>query len=362
MEVQAAGDMHQQHAGATLVESDAPHPDSPPTNPNARPEAARPAEPDIKSQGVGEAEEEADLEDVVEAEAVVREEASAGLSRTSSTATSAAPHHTAPASSNPFGGLAAVANLLASFGKLSAAPAVTEQEDDVLSRSVNGAQSAEEAMTPSQDAADVHQQSAVSSNLEGTQAAVTPGSNVEQESWAHSPPSASWGTSPLSGRPAGEASAATAVPPAAPHAEAITAADAASTAELVTPQSPTSALTFDTARSLPAASQTEQHAAQSGASASVLQPAATQTSETAPAPRTARSVAVGTSPVKAASSDSSSASKQAVLTAAQSSQARAQAMRTLAERVRGMAAQLDALKKVCNGVCPIHVIVHVVVA
>lgn len=287
---------------------------------------------------------------------------SAGLSRTSSTATSAAPHHTAPASSNPFGGLAAVANLLASFGKLSAAPAVPEQQDDTLNSSVNNAQSAEEVTVLSQDATDVHQQSAVSSNPEGTQAVVTPGSNVGQESWAHIPPSASWGTSAPSGRPAGEASAATAVPPAAPPAEATAAADAASTAKLVTPQSPTSALTFDTARSLPAASQTEQHAAQSGASASALQPAATQTSEHAPAPRTARSVAVGTSPVKTASSGSSSVSKQAVLTAAQSSQARAQAMRTLAERVRGMAAQLDALKKVCTGVCPVHVIVHVIVA
>ena len=58
-------------------------------------------------------------------------------------------------------------------------------------------------------------------------------------------------------------------------------------------------------------------------------------------------VAVGTLPVEAASNNiSSSASKQALLTAAQRSRARALVIRTSAERVQGMAAQLEALKKV----------------
>lgn len=72
-------------------------------------------------------------------------------------------------------------------------------------------------------------------------------------------------------------------------------------------------------------------------------PAAVQNGA-APALSPSRARSAGTGVAKGSSS--SSGSKHAPLLAAQSSQARAEAMHTLAERVRGMAAQLDALKKV----------------
>lgn len=318
----------------------------------------------------------ADVETNVEAS----REPAASISRTGSTANSTPPP--SATGGTAFDGLSALANLLASaVGNLSPSPADSQTSSSsphATDGSTSNDKSSSSFVHPpassdspiidnSMDSSHAHSQvgdahTANQQNLQQAQEAVSSIHDpaTTQDSWTHSPPSDSWGT-PKPGNCHPAPAAMTPVPVAAAVAhrqEPALPSQVTSQQMLEQPSALTTALSLP---SFPVSTQdiipTLPPGDEDGDPNMPLPPltiAPAVFPSPCPDPKGPPANALTPSRTHSAGSAkagaNSSASKHAPLSATQSSQARAEAMRTLAERVRGMAAQLDALKKVPTAV------------